>query len=137
MPADTGRKLNVHKAFRKRPQRLLNVLCTFNLRPVSTGMQRIIFTSRRLQLRSNTIIMYSDTSWRHKSPWIYPIGAEGLSKVKMEMERNLRGIIGKLCIPFPLQLAHYFFTLSFRLTRFLFFICLSLKLPFVNKRAYT
>ena len=40
MPAkgivDTGRKLNIHKTFRRRPGRLLNVLCTFNLRPVST-----------------------------------------------------------------------------------------------------
>ena len=32
---DTGRKLNVHKTFRRRPGRFLNVLCTFNLRPVS------------------------------------------------------------------------------------------------------
>ena len=31
---DTGRKLNVHKTFRRC---LLNVLCTFNLRSVSTG----------------------------------------------------------------------------------------------------
>ena len=36
-PVDTGRKLNVHKTFRRRPGRLLNVLCKFNLRPVSTG----------------------------------------------------------------------------------------------------
>ena len=36
-PVDTGRKLNVHKTFRRRPGRLLNVLCTFNLCPVSTG----------------------------------------------------------------------------------------------------
>ena len=36
-PVDTGRKLNVHKTFRRRPGRLLNVLCSFNLRPVSTG----------------------------------------------------------------------------------------------------
>ena len=36
-PVDTGRKLNVHKMFRRRPGPLLNVLCTFNLRPVSTG----------------------------------------------------------------------------------------------------
>ena len=36
-PVDTGRKLKVHKTFRRRPGRLLNVLCTFNLRPVSTG----------------------------------------------------------------------------------------------------
>ena len=34
---DTGRKLNVHKMFRRRSGRLLNVLCSFNLRPVSTG----------------------------------------------------------------------------------------------------
>ena len=34
---DTGRKLNVHKTFRRRPGRLQNVLSTFNLRPVSTG----------------------------------------------------------------------------------------------------
>ena len=37
---DTGRKLNVHKTFRRRPGRLLNVLCTFSLRSVSTGMSR-------------------------------------------------------------------------------------------------
>ena len=36
-PADTRRKLNVHMTFRTRPVCLLNVLCTFNLRPVSTG----------------------------------------------------------------------------------------------------
>ena len=38
VPVDTGRKLNVHTTFRRRPERLLNVLCTFNLRPVSTGL---------------------------------------------------------------------------------------------------
>ena len=40
-PVDTGRKLNVHKTLRRRPGRpgrLLNVLCTFNLRPVSRGI---------------------------------------------------------------------------------------------------
>ena len=30
LPVDRGRKLNVHKTFRRRPGRLLNVLCTFN-----------------------------------------------------------------------------------------------------------
>ena len=35
IPLDTGRKLNVHKTFRRRPEHLLNVLNTFNLRPVS------------------------------------------------------------------------------------------------------
>ena len=37
IPLDTGHKLNVHKTFRRRPGRLLNVLCTFSLRPVSTA----------------------------------------------------------------------------------------------------
>ena len=36
-PLDTGRKLNVHKTFRRRPRPLLNVLFTFNLRPVPRG----------------------------------------------------------------------------------------------------
>ena len=35
-PVDTGRKLNVHKTFKRGPGRLLNGLCTFNLHPVST-----------------------------------------------------------------------------------------------------
>ena len=37
-PVDTGRTLNVHKTFRRRTGRLLNVLCTFNLRPVPTAL---------------------------------------------------------------------------------------------------
>ena len=38
IPVDTGRKLNVHKTLRRLLGRLLSFLCTFNLRPVSTGM---------------------------------------------------------------------------------------------------
>ena len=37
-PVETGCKLNVNKTFRRRPGRLRNVLCTFNLRPVSMGL---------------------------------------------------------------------------------------------------
>ena len=37
-PVDTGRKLNVHKTFRRCPGRHLNFLYTFNLHPVSTGL---------------------------------------------------------------------------------------------------
>ena len=36
-PLETGRNLNVHKTFRRRPGRLLKVLCAFKLRPVSRG----------------------------------------------------------------------------------------------------
>ena len=39
IPVDIGRKLNVSKTFRISPERLLNVLNTFNLRPVSSGIQ--------------------------------------------------------------------------------------------------
>ena len=35
-PVATERKLNVHETSKRRPRRLLNVLCTFNLRPVPT-----------------------------------------------------------------------------------------------------
>ena len=35
---DIIRKLNVHKTFRRSPGHLLNVSCTFNLRPVSRGL---------------------------------------------------------------------------------------------------
>ena len=45
-PVDTGRKLNVHKTFRRRPGRLLNILCTFNLRTVSTGLFLKLFSTR-------------------------------------------------------------------------------------------
>ena len=51
-PVDTGRKLNVHKTVRRRPGRLLNFLCTFNLRPVSIGVlfsqQSDIATNKKL-----------------------------------------------------------------------------------------
>ena len=39
-PVDTGRKLTIHKTFRRRPGCLLNVLCTFSFRSVSTGSFR-------------------------------------------------------------------------------------------------
>ena len=39
---DTRCKLNVHKTFRTRPERLLNVLCTFNLRLLSVEFWKFI-----------------------------------------------------------------------------------------------
>ena len=41
-PLGTGRKLKVHETLRKRLGRLLNVLCTFNLRLVSRENDHII-----------------------------------------------------------------------------------------------
>ena len=57
-PVDTGRKLNVHKAFRRRPGRLLNVLCMFNLHPVSTGT-RLSLPKKRWKF-TNTTLIYSN-----------------------------------------------------------------------------
>ena len=61
-PVDTRRKLNVHKTFRRRPGRLLNVLCTFNVRPVSTGVLQY-FSLYRLEasifLRAIVLQTYS------------------------------------------------------------------------------
>ena len=61
-PVDTGRKLNVHKTFRRRPGRLLNVLCTFNLRHVSTGTDLTILSQRLTKYRdkdsSNTLCTF-------------------------------------------------------------------------------
>ena len=55
-PVDIGRKLNVHKTFTRRPGRLLNVLCTFNLRPVSTGLVEEVnwFKSKHINILERT-----------------------------------------------------------------------------------
>ena len=56
-PVDTGRKLNVHKTFRRRPGRLLNVLCTFNLRPVSTGQKH---SALQYKTRQQSILVQTE-----------------------------------------------------------------------------
>ena len=57
-PLDTRCKLNVHKAFKRRPGRLLKVLCTFNLRPVSRGSFPLFIYARP----SGTHIFYSQAT---------------------------------------------------------------------------
>ena len=52
---DTGRKSNVHKTFRRRPGRPLNVLCTFNLRPVST--RRIFYFRKEITFHVTAILL--------------------------------------------------------------------------------
>ena len=37
VPSDTQRKMNIHNTFRRRPGRLLNVVCTFSLFSVYKG----------------------------------------------------------------------------------------------------
>ena len=58
IPVDTGRKLNVHKTFRRRPGCLLNVLCTFNLRPVSAVMLKIFYSYKRYKVSNLIVIVF-------------------------------------------------------------------------------
>ena len=51
IPVGTGCKLNVHKTFRRRPGRLLKVLCTFNLRHVSTGIRANSFIKTSVNIK--------------------------------------------------------------------------------------
>ena len=41
---DTGHKLNICKTFRRCPGYLLNILCVFNLHPVSVGRQDVVLS---------------------------------------------------------------------------------------------
>ena len=59
-PADTGRKLNVHKTFRRRPGRFLNVLYTFNLRPVFMGQTH---NQSNLLCKLNDWFLYEMQHW--------------------------------------------------------------------------
>ena len=65
---DTGGKLNVHKTFRRRPARLLNVLCTFSLRSVSTGFKGSMkrFQSRPCNPRNQGRVKRSHRVLRNK-----------------------------------------------------------------------
>ena len=78
IPADTGCKLHVHKMFRRRPGRLLNVLCRFNLRPVSTGI--LVSVSTSLSYLFNSIFNQCFTS----------IPPENIKKGGIEVEQLLK-----------------------------------------------
>ena len=59
---DTGRKLNIHKTFRIGPRRLLNVLCTVNLRFASRWSMHV------LQNRVNTNMFEMKFKVSHPAP---------------------------------------------------------------------
>ena len=52
-PVDTGRKLNVHKTFRRRPGR------AFNLRPVSTGSNTEHFLRKITETQKGSIFSFT------------------------------------------------------------------------------
>ena len=62
IPVDTGRKLNVHKTFRRRPGRLLKVLCTSNLRAVYWGKHIVLINIaeylRKSDVSENSKVYY-------------------------------------------------------------------------------
>ena len=53
-PVDTERILNVHKTFRRRFRRLLNVLCMFNVRPVSTIYWLLVFKNGNMKYKATS-----------------------------------------------------------------------------------
>ena len=60
IPVCTGPKLYVHKTFKGRLGRLHNVLCTFNLRPVSAGILPNISSSKGNQtMKFDQLIAYN------------------------------------------------------------------------------
>ena len=66
-PVDRGRNFNVQKTFRRRPGRLLNVLCTFKLRLVSTGK----VTDRLLTLKYSRLRLNSYYSAPKLTKFLY------------------------------------------------------------------
>ena len=75
-PVDTGRKLNVHKMFKRHLGRLLNVLCTFDLHPVSTGKFHF--------LSSSTIISKKNTGFsKFCQPLLYRLVMENFLLVTL------------------------------------------------------
>ena len=63
-PIDTERKLNTHKMFRRRPGRLLNILCMFNLRHVSTGINK----ERQVdQSRMMSVVEVNKARWERQT----------------------------------------------------------------------
>ena len=68
VPIVRGRKLNVHKTFRRH---LLKVLCTFKIRPVSTGIKRKVMKniSKILQLSKQvTMSLQKSCTLTHCQP---------------------------------------------------------------------
>ena len=60
---DIGHKLNVHKTFRRRSGRFLNVLCTLNLRPLSMGSEsNQFYLEWRYNTKDGDIILISPWS---------------------------------------------------------------------------
>ena len=94
-PADTGRKLKVHKTFRRRPGRLLDVLCTLYLRPVSTGWFLVIWN---MSVKVYTNFFLSSGGFNFKINYL---------KDKMRHGMRVHASLNSLASS-PLQQGYYF-----------------------------
>ena len=98
-PPDTGNKLNVHKAFQRRPGRLLNVLCTFNLCPVSMWSKTQV-VSAKPRIMPNTFKLSSSNLAELKEQFLN-LRTLKPNQVKLG-EKSLRAICPKIWNSLPL-----------------------------------
>ena len=89
VPVDIGRKLNLYKTFRRRPRCLLNVLCTFNLHPVSTG--DLFCSLHYFQIAIDLVITFFSYSVQQHSErhWSAPNFYKALIKIMQEIMLHL------------------------------------------------
>ena len=114
-PVDTGRKLKVHKTFRRRAERLLNVLCTFNLCPVSTGNLILIWKVQKsnlfLQIGINFFPSSSDKQSNSNSQKVKELFHLYQSKLGNFFPRCLLKCLAKLILAWKIQKSYLFLSL--------------------------
>ena len=99
-PVGTRPKLNVHKTFRRHPGHLLNVLCTFNLCPVSTD-QGLRYTFHVNQTATSCIL--------DKSTSQLLCALSVLEPARYEQTSALTDSVFKYCLNSPLCECKYIF----------------------------
>ena len=119
---DTGRKLNVHKTIRKRPGHLLNVLCTFNLRPVSKGFKAEHFLRKAMETLKRSIISFNIANLVNKGI-LYFLYYERVTKGRRGRDLSCTFMkIERKCSFFGKILVIYGLNFSFKM-QFLSFSC--------------
>ena len=119
---DTGRKLNVHKTIRKRPGRLLNVLCTFNLSPVSKGFKAEHFLRKVMETLKRSIISFNIANLVNKGI-LYFLYYERVTKGRRGRDLSCTFMkIERKCSCFGKILVIYGLNFSFKM-QFLSFSC--------------
>ena len=102
-PLDTGRKLNVHKTFRRRSGRVLNVLCTFNLRPVSRGWIVRIASYTFADINFFTVKSAKLAEIRHTFKTVIIHGLSHLNAPPLIWKVFIQPILAQYCISYRNQ----------------------------------